>query len=720
MKNRISSFIGSILNTYAILFFSQNKVLGGILLLVSFVTPIAGLSGLFCALFSLIIIKILGYRHENIQSGLYSFNSLLLGLAFGTFFNFTPYYVLWLVFACLLVVMLTIILTDRLGKLGLPILSIPFILCYWLVLFGEGAYYHGGLQQKNALLLIHNAAGTGCLVNVYQYLSVGLPCYVCLFFRALSAVLFQNNILTGLLISIGVFIHSRIMFSLLVIGFISALLFNTITHNYPDGISYYNLGANFMLATATIGSFFLIPSARSYLWAILSVPVMFIITNALGGIMAVYNLPVFALPFCVINITLLYFLLLRKKAGKLQLVGLQHYSPERNLYQFLNQKDRLDDLKYFRFSLPFMGSWTVSQGYNGDITHKGEWGKALDFVIEDDDKKTYSHPGNLPEHFYCFNKPVLACGDGVVANVVDHVEDNAIGEANKKENWGNTVVIKHLNGLYSKVSHLKKGSIKVKVGDVVKTGDLIGRCGSSGRSPEPHLHFQVQATAYIDAKTLAYPFAFYMTGEAKKPLINSYKIPEEGQILTPPAIHKTIRKALDFQPGYTAVLSANTMHESIEVFTDESGQCYLYSKETGAAAYFINNGTQFYFTSFYGDTNSLLYYFHLAAYKVIFINDEGILANDVYPVHLCRNKIQLWLQDLIAPFYRFIKLSYQSSNLSKKAGIIISVKQFKNIFGTTKQEMDATIDISETGILEFNIHINKVDIKTKWVRGNIY
>ena len=702
------------------MFFSQNKVLGAILLLVSFVNPLAGLSGLFCTLFSLTVIKILGYQHENIRSGVYSFNSLLLGLAFGTFFNFNGYYVLWLVFACLLVIMLTIILTDRLGKLGLPILSIPFILCYWLVLFGEGAYYHGGLQQKNTFLLIHNAVGTGCLVNVCQYLSVGLPCYLGLFFRALSAVLFQNNILTGLLIAVGVFIHSRIMFSLLIIGFISALLFNAITHNYPDGISYYNLGANFMLSTATIGSFFLIPSVRSYLWAILSVPVMFIITNALTGIMAVYNLPVFALPFCVINITLLYFLLLRKKPGKLQLVGLQHYSPERNLYQFLNQKDRLDDLKYFRLSLPFMGSWMVSQGYNGNITHKGEWGNALDFVIEDDDQKTYSYPGNLAEHFYCFNKPVLACGDGVVANVVDHVEDNAIGEANKKENWGNTVVIKHLNGLYSKVSHLKKGSIKVKVGDVVKTGDLLGRCGSSGRSPEPHLHFQVQATAYIDAKTLAYPFAFFMTEKGKNILINSYKTPEEGQILTPPAIHKTIRKAFDFQPGYTAVLSSDTLNESIEVFTDESGQSYLYSKETGAAAYFINNGTQFYFTSFYGDASSLLYYFHLSAYKVTFINDEGILANDTYPIHLCRNKIQLWLQDLAAPFYRFIRLSYQSSNLSKKAGIIISIKQFKNIFGTTKQEMDATIDISETGIQEFNIHINQVDIKAKWVRGNIY
>ncbi|WP_432329629.1 hypothetical protein ACRQ5D_16800 [Mucilaginibacter sp. P25] len=109
-----------------------------------------------------------------------------------------------------------------------------------------------------------------------------------------------------------------------------------------------------------------------------------------------------------------------------------------------------------RLNLPFMGYWTVSQGYNGSITHKGEWGQALDFVITDDEQKTFQHPGTLPEHFYCFNKPVLACGDGVVELVVNHVEDNDIGEENLKENWGNTVVVRHAAGLYSKLSHLKK------------------------------------------------------------------------------------------------------------------------------------------------------------------------------------------------------------------------------------------------------------------------
>ena len=40
--------------------------------------------------------------------------------------------------------------------------------------------------------------------------------------------------------------------------------------------------------------------------------------------------------------------------------------------------------------LPFIGKWMVSQGYNGNITHKGDWSKALDFIIVDNELKTYN------------------------------------------------------------------------------------------------------------------------------------------------------------------------------------------------------------------------------------------------------------------------------------------------------------------------------------------
>ncbi|QTE37290.1 urea transporter [Mucilaginibacter gossypii] len=716
---QIPAFIKTVINSYSVLFFSQNRVLGIILLLVSFFNPVSGFAGLSCVIFSLLITKLLKQDNEDYRVGIYSFNCLLLGIAFGAFFQVNLMFVTWLAVACCLVVLATIIMSKRMGKPGLPILSLPFILVFWLVLLASNSIFNTGLSQKSSSLLEEIYTGPGNLAGAEGYLATTLPKLMSLFFRSLSAILFQHNIITGILIAMGILVHSRIAFSLLIISFLTACGFNNITNTYPEGISYYHLGANLMMASMAISSFFTIPSLRSYLLAIVCVPLGFILINALTTLMALHALPVFSLPFCVLNISLLYFLKLTGHHPKLQLTIAQHYSPEKNLYHVLNLQNRLNDLKYMRLNLPFMGYWTVSQGYNGAITHKGEWGQALDFVITDDEQKTFQHPGTLPEHFYCFNKPVLACGDGVVELVVNHVEDNDIGEENLKENWGNTVVVRHAAGLYSKLSHLKKNSIKVKPGDIVKQGDLLGSCGNSGRSPEPHLHFQLQATPYIGSKTLSYPLAYYFTKKGGQSSLLSYGIPNENELISNPEINAPLKKAFDLQPGFVSKLvNENGVTEEWEVFKDELGQSYIYSKTTGAIAYFINNGTMFYFTSFYGDKASLLHYFYFAAYKVIF-NDAGyIQANDEFPVSLTHNKTLLWLQDFIAPFYRFISIKYKSGIQLKKTGLNIVSKQYQEIAGKTIPLAESTVFVDHGSLQAFIINTNGQHIEAQWSTEN--
>ena len=60
--------------------------------------------------------------------------------------------------------------------------------------------------------------------------------------------------------------------------------------------------------------------------------------------------------------------------------------------------------------------------------------------------------------------------------------------------YGNYVKIKHDNGYYTLYAHLKYGSIKVKVGERVKKGQVIGRMGNTGHSFGAHLHFEVRNT----------------------------------------------------------------------------------------------------------------------------------------------------------------------------------------------------------------------------------
>jgi murein DD-endopeptidase MepM/ murein hydrolase activator NlpD len=73
---------------------------------------------------------------------------------------------------------------------------------------------------------------------------------------------------------------------------------------------------------------------------------------------------------------------------------------------------------------------------------------------------------------------------------------------------GNYVALDIGYGRYALYGHLIPGSIKVKKGDFVKRGQVLGRLGNSGNSTEPHLHFQIaDAPSFLNANGLPYLYA---------------------------------------------------------------------------------------------------------------------------------------------------------------------------------------------------------------------
>ena len=63
---------------------------------------------------------------------------------------------------------------------------------------------------------------------------------------------------------------------------------------------------------------------------------------------------------------------------------------------------------------------------------------------------------------------------------------------------GNHVLVQTRPGAVVALCHLQQGSVHVRVGDVVRVGQKVGRCGNSGNSTEPHLH--VQALDCVDVE----------------------------------------------------------------------------------------------------------------------------------------------------------------------------------------------------------------------------
>jgi murein DD-endopeptidase MepM/ murein hydrolase activator NlpD len=126
--------------------------------------------------------------------------------------------------------------------------------------------------------------------------------------------------------------------------------------------------------------------------------------------------------------------------------------------------------KYSRilYSLPVPGE-KIRRIVSSSITHIGNLSNAIDFLV--------------PE-----GTEVYAAANGVVTALKD--DSNRGGPHPRYWYDGNYVVIRH-NDESTAYEHLRYKGIVVKVGDIVKQGQLIGYSGNTGYSRGPHLHFEV-------------------------------------------------------------------------------------------------------------------------------------------------------------------------------------------------------------------------------------
>ncbi len=175
-----------------------------------------------------------------------------------------------------------------------------------------------------------------------------------------------------------------------------------------------------------------------------------------------------------------------------------------------------------RLILPFKDKWFVFWGgdtkeQNYHVESEAQVG-AFDFIIKDKGGKSYKTNGIENEDYYAFGKEIIAPSNAEVVMVVDGIPDNKPGEMNPVFVPGNTVVLKTENDEYLYFAHFKKHSIKVKEGDTVELGDVLGLCGNSGNSSEPHLHFHIQNQLQLHkAKGMKAFFAeVFINGSLKK------------------------------------------------------------------------------------------------------------------------------------------------------------------------------------------------------------
>lgn len=153
-----------------------------------------------------------------------------------------------------------------------------------------------------------------------------------------------------------------------------------------------------------------------------------------------------------------------------------------------------------KYILPMNGIWYVEYGgLTKETSHS--WNVlpqryAYDLEIR---------KNNLPYHddytdsknYYSYLEDIICPCDGYVVDICNKYDDTKILKdrpvvCDVDEVKGNYIIIKHEHSEYSVLCHIKKDTFRVKIGDIVKCGEVLAKVGNSGNTQGPHIHFHVQ------------------------------------------------------------------------------------------------------------------------------------------------------------------------------------------------------------------------------------
>jgi hypothetical protein len=192
-------------------------------------------------------------------------------------------------------------------------------------------------------------------------------------------------------------------------------------------------------------------------------------------------------------------------------------------------------------SPPVRGEWAAFNGPSNSSGHRrlvlGLDGHvaigqrfAIDFLQVDSAGNSHHGDPSKNENYYDYGTPLLAVADGIVVETKDSIPQNVPGANSRAVPitmvtvGGNHVAIDIGHGHYALYAHVQPGSLRVKVGDHVKRGQVIALLGNSGNSTEPHVHFQIaDGPTFLSSEGIPYATNFDVVGNC-------------GVAGTPPAI----------------------------------------------------------------------------------------------------------------------------------------------------------------------------------------
>ena len=150
---------------------------------------------------------------------------------------------------------------------------------------------------------------------------------------------------------------------------------------------------------------------------------------------------------------------------------------------------------------------------------------AIDWVkyrIVNGEGMTWSGPEDKNTSYFCYDAPIYGVASGKVVEALDGIPENvphsgkiAI-DVNFANAAGNHLVVDIGYGLYALYAQMRPGTLRVKAGDIVKAGDLLGHIGNTGNSTEPHLHMHIDnQPSFLAGQGVPYEFDHFEASDTE-------------------------------------------------------------------------------------------------------------------------------------------------------------------------------------------------------------
>ncbi|MBI9079953.1 MAG: urea transporter [Pseudodesulfovibrio sp.] len=294
-KNPLFEFVDSCLRGCGQVMFQNNPVTGCIFFIGIFYNSwelgICAVLGTAAATLTAIV---LGAEKGLIRAGLFGFNGTLAGIALPFYFIYSPDLLIYVVINAALSTIIMSALMNFLGKWGMPALTAPFVLATWVLMFCASKF---GFLQAGSLL----ATSIPDPHSMIEVGTISAATFMDGVTKGIGEVMFEDNVVTGIIFVIAILINSRISALFAVFGSLIGLLTALVMQSPEAPLRLGLYGYNSVLCAIALGGLFYYLNWKTFLYATFCMIIGSIAQASISVLLAPIGMPSLTWPFVIVT-----------------------------------------------------------------------------------------------------------------------------------------------------------------------------------------------------------------------------------------------------------------------------------------------------------------------------------------------------------------------------------------------------------------------------------